>query len=120
MPHKTESTEFTPELYPPFPDDPQFPPAKLQTTSLRKLLEEDTLEQDRVFEACKSRGFFYLDLTGCESGETILRDADKLARVAEQTFTLPLEEKQKYKPLPKSQWGYGHPSEYHSIIPCNM
>ncbi len=109
MPHKTEHTEFTPDLYPPFPDDPQFPQAKLQTASLKRLVDEDTLEQDRLLEACKSRGFFYLDLTGCESGEAILRDADELCRVAEKTYALPLEEKQKYKPLPKSQWGYGNP-----------
>ena len=111
MPHKEEYTEFTPGFYPPFPDDPRFPTARLQTTSLKKLLNEDILEQDRVFEACKSRGFFYLDLTDCESGETILRDADNLCRVAEKTFALPLEEKEKYKPLPRSQWGYEHPGD---------
>ena len=106
MPHATQSPEFAPELYPPFPDDPQFPIAKLPFTSLKKLLDRDPEEQDRLLEACKSRGFFYLDLNGCESGEAILRDADKLCGVAEKTFGLPLEEKQKYKPLPKAQWGY--------------
>ena len=106
MPHKTEYTEFTPDLYPPFPEDPKFPQAKLQTASLKKLLAGDTVEQEHLLEACKSRGFFYLDLTNCETGETVLRDADSLCRVAERTYSLPMEEKLKYKPLPRSQWGY--------------
>ena len=109
MLHKVDHTEFTPDAYPPFPEDPKFPQAKLQTVSLEKLLDQDSLEQDRLLEACKSRGFFYLDLTGCESGETILHDAENLCHVADKTYALPLEEKLKYKPLPRSQWGYGSP-----------
>ena len=106
MPHKVDQpSEFTPELYPPFPEDPQFPQAKLETTSLKKLLEGDIAEQDHIFEVCRTRGFFYLDLTGCEIGEAILRDADQLCRVAEKFYMMPLEEKEKYKPPPRSQWG---------------
>ncbi|KAI0832267.1 putative oxidoreductase [Hypoxylon sp. FL0890] len=106
MPHKEEDhTEFTPELYPPFPDN--VPTVDLQTISLSKLLAHDAAEQDRVFEACVGRGFFYLALAGSEAGETILSGADQIALTGERVFKLPLEEKTKYK-MAKSLFGYKH------------
>jgi len=90
MPH---ATEFTPAQYPPFPDSPEFKTVNLETISLSKLLAEDAKEQDRVFEACKTRGFFYLELGGSESGETILKGADDICSMAEEFFKSPLEEK---------------------------
>jgi isopenicillin N synthase-like dioxygenase len=95
MPHKEEHDDFNPDEYPPFPDG--LATVELQTISLGKLLSGDGKEQERVFEECKGRGFFYLELGGTESGETILRDADEIARVGVETFKLPLEEKMKYK-----------------------
>ncbi|KAI1738684.1 Clavaminate synthase-like protein [Xylaria scruposa] len=99
MPHKEEpvgSQEFTPDQYPDFPDG--FPTVELETISLAKLiLDRDAAEQDRVFEICKGRGFFYLDLSGCEPGETIAQGADEMVRVAEAVFKLPLEEKMTYE-----------------------
>ncbi|KAI2468475.1 putative oxidoreductase [Annulohypoxylon bovei var. microspora] len=104
MPHKEEdSSEFTPDLYPPFPED--IPAVELQTITLSKLLEEDPAEQDRVFKACVGRGFFYLALDGCETGETILRGADQIAITGERVFKLPFEEKMRYK-MAKSLFGY--------------
>lgn len=94
MPH---STEFTPSSYPPFPSSPSLKCVDLETISLPKLLSKDSVEQDRVFEACKSRGFFYLELAGCESGETILHGADEICRLAEELFRLPVEEKEEYR-----------------------
>ena len=41
MPHKEEYTEFTPDQYPEFPDDPEFPTVKLQTISFQRLLGKD-------------------------------------------------------------------------------
>jgi len=97
MPHAETYTEFTPEKYPPFPDrDPtgnEFKTVELQIISLKKLLDDDQAEQDRVFEACKVRGFFYLELAGCESGEIIRKGADDICRVAERFFHLPQDEK---------------------------
>lgn len=96
MPHAEEYTEFTPDKYPPFPDG-DFNTVELQTISLKKLLDNDDPEQDRVFEACKSRGFFYLELAGCEPGEIISKGADDICRVAERFFQLPQEEKDKQR-----------------------
>ncbi|KAI0127578.1 hypothetical protein BJ170DRAFT_595439 [Xylariales sp. AK1849] len=88
-------TEFTPSQYPPFPEG--LATAELETIALSHLLNGDEAEQRRVFEACKGRGFFYLDLHGSESGETILRGAEQIARVGEETFQLPLDTKMRYK-----------------------
>jgi isopenicillin N synthase-like dioxygenase len=91
---KGNYTEFTPAQYPPFPDG--LPTVELQTISLDELLKHNVAEQDRVFEICKGRGFFYLDLQGSETGQIILEGAERIARVGEETFRLPLEEKVKY------------------------
>ncbi|KAI2605614.1 putative oxidoreductase [Hypoxylon sp. NC1633] len=104
MPHKEEDyTEFTPNLYPPFPDD--VPTVKLNTITLSKLLDGDAVEKIRVFEACVGRGFFYLDLGGCEAGETILQGADQIALTGERVFKLPLAKKMQYK-MGKTLFGY--------------
>ncbi|KAK1051331.1 hypothetical protein LTR74_016839 [Friedmanniomyces endolithicus] len=107
MPHKEESTEFHPDQFPPFPDDPhQFPSVNLETISLQKLEAGDSTEQDRAFQAFKGRGFVYLELAGTENGDTILHGADEVAKAAEQTFALPLEEKLRYKPGNRELFGY--------------
>ena len=97
MPHKEDSTEFTPTQYPPFPESDEFPTVPLETISLQKLLDHDSAEEDRILEACKGRGFFYLKLAGPESGETILKGSEDIARVGEQVMALPLEEKMKFQ-----------------------
>ncbi|KAI1865990.1 uncharacterized protein JN550_007968 [Neoarthrinium moseri] len=91
---KDRYTEFTPDQYPPFPDG--LATVELQTISLDKLLRGNAVEQTRVFEACKGRGFFYLDLRGSDIGQRILQGAEHIARVGEETFELPVEEKVKY------------------------
>ncbi|KXL48149.1 hypothetical protein M433DRAFT_57562 [Acidomyces richmondensis BFW] len=105
MPHK-EGPEFLPSQYPPFPDDPQFPTVKLETISLKKLEDDDEEEKERAFQAFKDRGFVYLDLAGTENGDIILHGADDVAKVAERTFKIPLEEKMKYKLGNKELFGY--------------
>lgn len=100
MPHAENVTEFTPDDYPPFPDSAEFPTFELETISLSKLLQDDQDEQQRVFEACKTRGFFYLDLANCESGETIRHGADDICRVAERFFSQPLDDKSRFKIAP--------------------
>ncbi|KAK3705735.1 hypothetical protein LTR37_013178 [Vermiconidia calcicola] len=106
MPHREEYSEFTPEQYPPFPDSPEFSSVQLETISLQKLIDHDTTEEDRVFEACKGRGFFYLDLAGPESGETILKGAGEIAQVGERFMALPADEKMKFTPKNKELFGY--------------
>lgn len=105
MPHKEdpETTEFTPDLYPPFPDD--IPAIELETITLSKLLGGDAAEQNRVYQACVGRGFFYLALEGCEAGDTILRGAEQVAQAGERIFKLPLDEKMRYRMI-KSLFGY--------------
>lgn len=100
MPHANSPTpttaEFTPSEYPPFPSG--LPTVELETISLSKLLARDAAEQARVFEVCKGRGFFYLDLEDGQpaAGETLLRGADAIARTGERTFALPTDEKMGY------------------------
>ena len=105
MPHKEEYTEFTPQEYPPFPESEEFPCVDLQTISLQKLLDHDSTEEDRVFEACKGRGVFYLALGGPEEGETILKGSEEIARVGERFMAMPVEEKMKYTPKRKQLFG---------------
>ncbi|KAK6953773.1 hypothetical protein Daesc_003735 [Daldinia eschscholtzii] len=104
MPHKEEEhTEFTPELYPPFPSD--VPTVSLETITLSKLLGGDATEQDRVFDSCVGRGFFYLELDGCTEGHIIRQGAEQIALAGERVFRLPLAEKMNYK-MAKSLFGY--------------
>lgn len=105
MPHKEEYTEFTPQAYPPFPESDEFPCVELATISLQKLLNHDSTEEDRVFEACKGRGFFYLELAGTDAGETILNGSEDLARVGERFMALPTDEKMKFTPRNKELFG---------------
>jgi len=106
MPHKEENHEFTPDLYPPFPEGKEFHTVELQTISLKKLEANDEAEKERAFEAFKTRGFVYLELAGTENGNTIVQGADDVARAAERTFALPMEEKKKYMPGNKELFGY--------------
>lgn len=88
------TTEFTPEKYPPFPAD--VPTAPIAEISLRKLLEKDATESERVFDACKTYGFFYLNLRDHEQGAQLEAGSKEMARVAEETFKLSLEQKNEY------------------------
>lgn len=105
MPHKESASEFTPESYPPFPVDSAFPTIDLETISLKKIQDGDASEQTRMFEACQDWGFFYLELAGAPEGDTIHSKADDVARVAEQIFQLPVEEKLKYSLTGKDLFG---------------
>ncbi|KXS97951.1 hypothetical protein AC578_3391 [Pseudocercospora eumusae] len=104
MPHAEEYTEFTPDQYPPFPEG--LNTIELQTISLHKIQNGDQAEQDRMFEACKGWGFFYLDLSDSQEGQTIHKGADEIARVGEKIMALPVEEKMKYEPEPGEIIGY--------------
>jgi len=92
---------------PPFPED--VPTAPLLRISFAKLLERDPGEVHRFIRACEDLGFFYLDLSG--PGDSLLLDADRLFRVGEELFELPLEEKKKYDLMHKGSYfgykGYG-------------
>jgi isopenicillin N synthase-like dioxygenase len=86
--------EFDPESYPPFPSDVSTAP--LNRISLSKLLNDDEDEKECLFVACKTHGFFYLELGDSPQGQTLKEGGEQIARVAEEAFALPLDEKQKY------------------------
>ena len=91
---------------PEFPDS-DVPIAPLLRLSLDKLANHDESESTRFFRASAELGFFYLDLQGTETGESILRDADALFDVGERFFELSLEEKAQYDfSAQKSYYGY--------------
>jgi len=94
-PDQKEVLKFTPHRYPPFPPDTK-PVAHLDTFSLAKLQSGDLAEQARLFEKCKTRGFFYLDFA-TTSVEMLPKDAEAIGRLSEQVFSLPMDEKLQYK-----------------------
>lgn len=103
--NKTANQEplFNPAKYPPFPTDiPNV--VKLETYSLARLEAGDKEHQDALFETCKARGFFYLDLND-SSAQEMQQDADSLARLAEKVHKLPREEQDKY-PMEGGLFGY--------------
>lgn len=105
---------------PPFPED--VPTAPLLRLSLRKLAQGDADEKERLWRASCDVGFFYLDLRNSNhdskrdsaqdllatdtstseakdnqiDGAALIRDAEKLFKLGEQVYALPVEEKQKY------------------------
>lgn len=84
---------------PPFPAD--IPTAPLLRLSLQRLLDDEAEERQRLWKACTELGFFYLDLRGAHGvddldGDTFNHEADRLFQVAEEFYSLPLKEKQKY------------------------
>ncbi|PGH22996.1 hypothetical protein AJ80_02911 [Polytolypa hystricis UAMH7299] len=64
--------------------------------SLKKLLQNDATECQRLFAAVRDVGFFYLDLRDAELGEQALADAESMFSVGRDFFYLPEEEKEKY------------------------
>lgn len=95
MAHQAEDcfTKDYPHL-PPFPTDVQT--AALLRISLKKLLENDPVERDRLYQACVEIGFFYLYLGDSDDGKTLLDKAETLFGIQKQFFDLSTEEKQKY------------------------
>lgn len=105
---------FDPTKYPPFPDD--VPSVSLETYSLAELQKGDKELEDRLFETCKTRGFFYLDLNGSQAS-SMQQDCDDIARLAEKVFQLPEEEKDKY-PMKDSIFGYVLPHLHSQTHTC--
>jgi isopenicillin N synthase-like dioxygenase len=99
------TTRDTSRPFPPFPDN--IVTAPLVTISLKNLVANSQDEHDRLFEAARSLGFFYLDMRGSPTGERLLQNATNLFGLMEDFFGLPLEEKQKYDfAAQKKYYGY--------------
>ena len=85
-------------LHPSFPSD--LPTAGLLSISLRSLesasTDEHQVESSRLFAACRDLGFFYLDFTGSQLGESIIQEVERLHTLQQDFYALPHEEKDKY------------------------
>lgn len=79
---------------PPFPDD--IDAAPLFSISLGKLQVGDDAEAERLFEASKALGFFYLDMFDPELGEKIICGAEAVNALQDRWWALPNSEKDKY------------------------
>lgn len=64
------------EAYPQFPGD--VPISSLPNTSLDKLTSGSEAEANKVFDACRAKGFFPLDLQNEPAGDRLLRDIEAL------------------------------------------
>jgi isopenicillin N synthase-like dioxygenase len=89
MIQKSELSEL-----PPFPDD--VPTAPIARISLSKILANDPSESAACLEACRTHGFFYLDLTSATLGKSLVEESEELLQLSYRAFDHPLEEKDKY------------------------
>ena len=81
--------------------------ADIPRLSLTKLLENDALESEQLFRACRETGFFLLDLTGSRVGENMLDDAENIFGLSQKILGLEQEELGKFPFKPKlSLYGY--------------
>jgi len=80
--------------YPPFPVS--IPIASIPQISLSKVLANDPIEAQQVFTACRTLGFFLLDLQEEKLGAKLLGDIEKLFGVTKDLMDLSIEEKSKY------------------------
>ena len=102
----TRSTLY--DRLPPFPED--ISTAPIAHASFTKLLAGDEAEQHKVLTACRTHGFFYLDLRGCPDGEALINESEGLRELAVHAFKLPIEEKMKYLQIKGvSLFGYKEP-----------
>lgn len=83
--------QFNPASYPPFPDDAN-PRTQLETISLIKLINGDEKERARVFDICRTKGFFFLDFSNSHAA-SLPEDAEDIARMSEPLFALSQDEK---------------------------
>ena len=69
--------------------------AKLETISLALLLAHDAAEGQRLLEAARSQGFFYLNFQNESSATKLLADLPDIYAVTDRYFDQPYEEKVK-------------------------
>lgn len=80
---------------PALPNDLQ-PIAQIVTVSLPKLVAGDVKEADAMLHACRTLGFFLLDLAGDPIGERMIAEVDIVLDIVRQTMELSMEEKNKF------------------------
>lgn len=87
-------SDYWDRSYPPFPRD--VPIAKLSKVNLQKLVAANEEESQKLFESCRTLGFFLLDLQESQEGNTMLRDVGEMFRLAKSLFDLDTETKMDY------------------------
>ena len=87
--------------YAPFAKD--ISTANTACLSFHKLLSNDAAESEKLFDACRTYGFFHLNLEGhCES-ERLLEDAEAMFELDRQVHEMELDEKMRYAYSPPHQ-----------------
>lgn len=71
---------------PPFPSN--VPVVPLPTVSLYDLENNSGYEMEKLFQACREWGFFFLDLKDSERGRALLADGEKMFDLTEETYAL--------------------------------
>lgn len=89
---------------PRFPSD--VPTAPIATISLGKLLDSDDNEAEVALEACRTYGFFYLNLMSTSAGEELLDEAESLHQLSKEVFSQPIEYKEPFINVPGNIFGY--------------
>lgn len=87
-------SDFWNHSNPSFPLD--VPTAKLRKVHLQKLAAPNEEESQKLFESCRTLGFFLLDLQDSQEGIAMLRDAGKMFTLAKLLFGLDTDTKMKY------------------------
>lgn len=91
MPHSTSAPASTLSSLPPFPSD--LPHAPIARISSAQLLAAEPAATAAVAQACRTYGFFYLDLRDSGAGRALVGESEQLLGLAEESFRAPLPEK---------------------------
>ena len=86
------------DAYPAFPGD--VPYANLPKISLHKLTSGDQAQANKVFHACRAKGFFLLDLQNDLAGDKLLQDIGTMFSITKGVMDLTLEEKARFRQNP--------------------
>ena len=84
--------------YPKFPE--ALRTAKISEINLTGLASGSEVEAQEVFTACRTSGFFLLNLRGNAAGEKLLKDVEAMFGIAREVMDLRTEEKLKYERAP--------------------
>lgn len=96
-------SDYWHQSYPKFPSD--VPTAKLSKLHLQKLQSDNEEESQKLFQSCRTSGFFLLDLHGTPEGDTMLSDVGEIFKLAGQLFSLETDTKMKYHMRNGSAYG---------------
>ena len=95
-----ESSAFKDYQPPPFPEE--LPTIDLPRISLKKLLDDDEAEAQRVFDICTRTGFFYLDMLDHPKGLKLYESACRALDVRREIMPkMTVDEKRTYKKRPR-------------------